>query len=336
MINNRRARWSKHLIGIGVTLVCLMVFIGQIDPVEVGRAFSEFNWQYLIYGSISLVIGYAFRILRWSIMLRAAGSKVDFKTCSAPFLGSITLNNVLPLRIGDVVRALIFPASMGITKTTATSSLIVERLIDLLTLLACLAFGVYALQQINIPSELKVSALTMALVGCLALVAGFFFSKMLSNLFIRLANRVGTTQVLGKLFNLVGGVFHSVDAMSRLKTLVSMLCISVFVWVGEAGLFYFILLGSGIDGSPLTALLVMSVATLSTLLPSSPGYVGTFHIAVFAAVSLVGGGAAQAGSYAVLVHLALWIPTTLAGALAIWLYPDLFKVARHKFLNVSR
>lgn len=107
-----------------------------------------------------------------------------------------------------------------------------------------------------------------------------------------------------------------------------MLLVSMLVWVGEAGLFYFVLLGTGVEGTAIIALLVMSVATLSTLVPSSPGYVGPFHLAAFTAISLVGGTATQAGSYAVIVHLALWLPTTLAGAIAIWIRPSLFKAAK--------
>jgi uncharacterized membrane protein YbhN (UPF0104 family) len=74
----------------------------------------------------------------------------------------------------------------------------------------------------------------------------------------------------------------------------------------------------------------MAITTLSTLVPSSPGYVGPFHLAAFTAVSMLGGSDAQAASFAVLVHLALWIPTSLVGALAIWSRPQLFRAARAK------
>lgn len=90
---------------------------------------------------ISLALGYMLRILRWSMMLRSTGARATFSDCCAPFLGSIALNNILPFRLGDVVRALVFPRSMGITRIIATSSLFVERLVDLMTLLVSLAIG---------------------------------------------------------------------------------------------------------------------------------------------------------------------------------------------------
>jgi len=322
--------WRKHLIGGVITLLTLFVFFDQVNSSDVLNALSKFQWVYLFFGLAFLGGGYALRIIRWSLMLKATGAHTTFKNCAAPFLGSIALNNILPLRLGDVIRALVFPGSMGISKTTATSSLIVERLIDLMTLLASLAIGLFAIRVIAVPEELKASAILLAIFGSCVLILGFLFSGSVSRFFKRLAvngdsiNSNGLTRI----YRILSNLMQEFEMMSRPRLLLSIIGISMLVWLGEAGLFYFVLLGSGVDGSPLVALLVMAVATLSTLLPSSPGYVGTFHLAAFSAITLVGGTEAQAGSYAVIVHLTLWLPTTLAGALAIWSNPGIFRTVK--------
>jgi hypothetical protein len=116
--------------------------------------------------------------------------------------------------------------------------------------------------------------------------------------------------------------------MCRPRILFLVLAVSLLVWSGEAGLFYFILAGLGINGTFVSAFFIMSIATLSTLLPSTPGYIGTFHLAGYTAITLIGGTPQQAGSFAVIVHLALWLPTTLAGIAAIIFSPNLFIGAR--------
>jgi uncharacterized protein (TIRG00374 family) len=326
----RRRGWAKHAVGGAITLLCLFAFFRQINFAELLRALENFQWSYLILGMAALACDYALRICRWSMMLRATGAGTTFRNCSAPFLGSIALNNVLPLRLGDVVRAFVFPSSMGITKTTATSSLIIERLIDLVSLLVCLGIGLFAIRTISIPPALKSTALTLAVAGGASLCLVFLFSGALSRFFSGLAAKAARSGSgkASKGYQVLGGLLHGFNAMSRPKVLLAMLVISLFVWIGESGLFYFVLLGAGMGGSPVVALFVMAVATLSTLVPSSPGYVGSFHLAVFTAISLVGGSLAQAGSYAVIVHLALWLPTTLAGAVAIWAKPHLFRAAK--------
>ncbi len=321
-----RRHWIKHLIAGGITLVCLLIFFRQIDYVQTVAALKDIDWIYIIFGVISLFFGYAARIFRWSIMLKAADSHITFRNCIAPFLGSVALNNVLPLRLGDLIRALVFPKSMGITKTTATSSLIVERLIDLMSLLLSFTIGLYAIKSITIPTELKTSAITLASIGSLVLFGGFLFSKRLGDFFKELANSQTPERLnLKTIHQTIASLLHSFNIMSRPRILITMLAVSMLVWIGEAGLYYFVLLGIHADGSIMIALLVMAIATLSTLIPSSPGYIGPFHLAAFTAISSVGGSGAQAGTYAIIVHLALWLSTTVAGAIAIWSQPDLFK-----------
>jgi glycosyltransferase 2 family protein len=324
-INFRRL--IKHSFGILLTIFCLFFFFRQVELNKLLHALGSFNWIYLIFGILFLGIGYAARILRWSIILKSAGADVGFKTCSAPFLGSITLNNVLPFRIGDIVRAIIFPASMGISKTTATSSLIIERLVDLLTLLVCFAIGLFAIKGIQIPEGLKNLVITLASIGFLVLLFVFCFSDVLAELFHNKA-KMAESEKITKIYRAARDLLRNFNSMSRPDVLIIMMAISVIVWIGEAGLFYFILQGVHFQSAPIESLLVMSVATLSTLIPSSPGYVGTFHLAVFTAFSLIGGTVGQASSYAIIVHLALWLPTTLSGAFAIWMHPELFRTAK--------
>jgi uncharacterized protein (TIRG00374 family) len=318
--------WVKHAIGLAITVLCVAAIAKRVDYREVLDALEHFHWPYLVLGIAFLGAGYSLRIFRWSILLGATGAPVTFGNCVAPFLGSIALNNVLPLRLGDLVRALVFPTAMGVSKTTATSSLVMERLIDLMTLLCCLAIGLFAIRTATVPPMIANSAVTLAIVGGVTLALGLLFSGPIARLLERqAATRTGR---MATVLATVAELFNGFAAMARPQVLVLVFVISMLVWVGESGLFYFVMIGFGLPATPLMALLVMAIATLSTLVPSSPGYVGPFHLAVFAAISLVGGTATQAGSYAVLCHLALWLPTTLAGSVAIACRPGLFRNAR--------
>ena len=320
-MKTRHLRWLRHLAAGIVTVACLALFARQLRGVDLRAAFADFGWGWLVPGLAALAAGYALRIWRWSLMLRSAGARIAVRDCAAPFLGSIALNNVLPLRLGDAIRALVFPVAMGITRTVATGSLVVERLIDMMTLVAATAIGLLAVRRVAIPSELERLALILALVGGVALLAGLLLSGPIGRRLLDPSRRGRTA---------VANLLLALDAMLRPRLLAGITLVSLLIWAGEAGLYGFVLRGSGIAVSPATALLVMALTTLATLVPSAPGYVGSFHLAAFAAVTLVGGTAAEAGAYAIVVHLALWLPTTLAGALALWLRPRLFRAARQE------
>ena len=71
--------------------------------------------------------------------------------------------------------------------------------------------------------------------------------------------------------------------------------------------------------TPAAALLTTAIANLATLVPSGPGYVGTFEAGVLLAVNgALGIGRGLALSYAVLLHVLLWLPVTVWGAIDWW------------------
>ena len=322
-----RKNWKRSIIGVLISVACLGFIAWRIDLDEVVKAIASFHWGWLVLGLSSLAFGYAMRIVRWSSLFRAAGAHIPSSRCAAPFLGSIALNNVLPMRLGDVVRALVFPSAIGVDRITATGSLVMERLVDLMTLLVCLVIGLAATSGAQLPEWLIDSAVSLAIAGSIFLALLFFFSGALSRRLARRMNPLMTSKrerVLNALHDLLVGF----DAMSRLPVLITLFALSMLVWAGEAGLFWSILRGFGLDASAGAAVVVMAIATLSTLVPSSPGYVGPFHLAAYSAIAMLGGTSAQAASFAVLAHLGVWLPTTLAGALAILFNPQLFGRAK--------
>jgi len=80
-----------------------------------------------------------------------------------------------------------------------------------------------------------------------------------------------------------------------------------------------LLVSLGIASSYPLALLVGSAANFATLIPSSPGYVGTFDgvlINVLHDAAAVAAG--QAAAYDVVVHATLFLPVVLVGTLVLW------------------
>lgn len=323
---SQRGKWVSLALGTLVSVACIAFIVHKIDVAQVKLAFQRFEWRYFALGVACLAFGYVMRILRWSRILNSAGARVSFRQCAAPFLGSIALNNVLPLRLGDVVRALVFPTSIGVPRATSTSSLVMERLVDLMTLILWLSASIMLSRHLSIPGWIKETALSLAIIGTLSLFAIFLWSGAIARQLKPM--RGGVARVLTSLL-------EGFEAMSRPRALATMLGLSLFVWVGEAGLFYSLLIGFGLDATPAAAVIIMAIATLATLVPSSPGYVGPFHLAAFAGITLLGGTNDQAASFAVLSHLGLWVPTTLAGVAAIAANPKMFRGLQQQQANTA-
>ncbi|TCV95753.1 hypothetical protein EC912_10297 [Luteibacter rhizovicinus] len=322
----------RLIIGCALSAVCLYFVFRNIRFEEVGRALATFRWPYLIVGVLSLAAGYTARIFRWKLLLKACGPKVTTAACASPFLASIALNNVLPFRLGDVVRALVFPAALGVTKTGATATLVLERLVDLLTLLMCLAVAASFFPKGALPASVVDIVIVLSVIGSVALLGLILFTGLIVRLVRWFATRIepkAPTKVV-VVVRAIADLVEALQSISRMRTVFAALAISFVAWAGELGLYLALMQGIGMAFSLPGGLLLMSMATIATLVPSSPGYVGPYHLAAFTAAHLMGGSSTQAMTLAVLCHLGVWLPTTIAGATVMIFNRNLFNAARNQ------
>jgi uncharacterized membrane protein YbhN (UPF0104 family) len=101
--------------------------------------------------------------------------------------------------------------------------------------------------------------------------------------------------------------------------LLRLLVLSLLAWSFELGLFFVILISFGLPATYPLALLVGSAANFATLVPSSPGYVGTFDGVLINVLHDVAGVATgPAAAYDVVVHATLFLPVVVVGTLVLW------------------
>jgi uncharacterized membrane protein YbhN (UPF0104 family) len=312
--------WRRVLLGLAVSAACLLLLVRQVDLAALGRALADADLGLVAIGIASLAVGYAARIVRWSFVLGAAGAPVAATRAVAPFLASIALNNVLPLRAGDIVRALVFPAAMGVPRTVAVASLVVERALDVGALAVMVTTGISLAGYLPLPAPLRAALIVIAVLVPVFFVLAAYLAPMVSR-------QLGDTGWRSALATAA----RDLGRMAAPKPLVFSILLSAVVWIFEAGLFWAVLHATGIAAPFATALAVCGAVTLVTIVPSSPGYVGTFHAAAYAAALATGGSGMQAAAFAVLAHLALWLPTSLAGALAMLAAPGLLAGFRKKY-----
>lgn len=316
---------ARSIVGWIISILCLGLIAWKVDLAGAVAAMQRFALPYLVVSIVSLTFGYSLRIVRWSWMLQAAGSRVRTSSCIVPFLGSIALNNLLPLRAGDIVRATVFPTAIGVDRTAALGSIVIERLLDLLTLVILLGVGATVIPNVVLPHWLVQITIIVSFTAVAALVLIFLFSGSIARALYRYCSLSKDRGFIVRTLQIVARMLEGFRHMSQPRSLAKIVVLSLLVWLGEAGAFYAIMLGFGMQQPPAAALLVMSFITLSTLVPSSPGYIGPFHLAAFSVIVLLNVNEEVATSFAVLSHLVLWVSTTAAGGIAMLVHPAVFR-----------
>jgi hypothetical protein len=95
---------------------------------------------------------------------------------------------------------------------------------------------------------------------------------------------------------------------------------SLAAWLAEGCVFWFAALALSSIDTPAAGWVALPVGTLATLIPSTPGYVGTFDYFTARAMSALGNDAMAATAYAILVHALLWLPPTVLGGVYLLLH----------------
>lgn len=308
----RRGRLVQLFAGLLISLVFIYALLSRVPLAQVGAALAQARPPLVAAALLGVAFSYGLRTERWAIMLRSLGAHVRFAEAAVPLMGCVALNNVLPLRAGDVMRILAFRRLTKVAPSMQLGSLVLERLLDIATLMAIL-FATLALRGVTALSpHIREGLQALALVAVLA-VAGFLAVPAPLRLIVRaVEGRLPRLKPAGESLLRLSG---AIAALSKPGLLARLAGLSVVAWLCEGSAYVCIALALGVGHALPAGLLALGLATLATTIPSSPGYVGTFHYFAALALTQTGAAAALAAAFAILIHAVLWVSTTVAGFL---------------------
>src|SRR5712691_6204370 len=160
-------RWQSLLLGIIVSVVLLAYALNGVDLNKLSGVLVSGNYLYLIPVIVITLFSMLFRSLRWRTLLKDRITiNHSFNILNASYL----FNTILPLRLGEVVRAfLVTRLKPPIPLFTALSSIVVERLMDLFAVVIFVVIAVLiAPVDPGIQAAAKVTAI-VAVVGTVVL-----------------------------------------------------------------------------------------------------------------------------------------------------------------------
>jgi uncharacterized protein (TIRG00374 family) len=309
-------RWLRPVGGLLVAAVFVYLAFGRLQWSEIEAVLRSASMPPLVLALVALAAGFFVRVLRWWWMLRALEPELGLHRCVRPFLVSIAINNTLPLRAGDLVRAFGFANALRSPPMRVIGTLVIERVLDMFVLLAFFFAGLLGIAGGAFPQAFVTTGVvlgTLCLAGILVLI---LVPDRLERLFLRLlrSRPLAKQRWTQQASTLIEQLFAGLSLLRSPTRALGLLTLSLVAWTLEGSMFAAVAWSLQTDASPLGPWFALSTGTLATLLPSSPGYVGTFDY--FAMLGLVAYGASRtaAAAFALLVHLILWLPVTLVGA----------------------
>lgn len=308
-------RWIIPLLGLGITGFFLWLLLSKVEWNEVSGALSRISLVSLLIALGFLAVGYTVRVVRWWSMLRVLDPGVSLSACGWPFLVSIAVNNLLPFRAGDALRIVGFRKQLRAPAMRLLGTLLIERLLDLMTLLVFFFLGLSGVTASKVPEYFIRLTSFIAIGGAVAVLAILFFTRQIERLFYWIADRPGLV-VRGWSAPMKEHIGHLLDALRVLQTptfTLKLIALSVIVWGFEGAVFATVAHALSPESATAGPWFALSTGTLATLIPSSPGYVGTFDYFAMLGMMAYGAERSSATAFAVVVHVVLWLPLTIAG-----------------------
>ncbi len=167
-----RLRTLQAVVGIGISAVLLWLALRGLDLGRTWLALKGANFWYLVPAVLIYFLGVALRGLRWQRLLLPI-ERIPARQAIALLIVSYTVNNVVPARMGDVMRVFMLARETGIRKSASLATVVLERLLDVLAILAIIvACTVFLSWPSPLLTALRIAAV-MAIVatGLLILIA---------------------------------------------------------------------------------------------------------------------------------------------------------------------
>ncbi|MHB1415340.1 MAG: lysylphosphatidylglycerol synthase transmembrane domain-containing protein [Chloroflexota bacterium] len=309
----------KHLrllLGLILSVLALVAITQTVDINQAATALRDVDYLWLLPAIAIGPLSVWFKAMRWRVLFLPRTGLRTAKLFDILAIGYL-INTVFPARLGDPARAFLASDLEGVPAANALSTIVAERLLDLLTLLV---FLVLLMPYINLPDWLSYPAVVVgaaASLGFVALVAIGRKRDRLTPLIERVARRLprlNPETVTRQVEHLLSGF----DAFNSRSACAAIAGWSVVVWVLAAVQNAFVLVAFHSPAPFSAAALVLIVNALGMLIPSSPGYVGVFHYLTVLTLAIYGVAAGLALSYAVVLHLAIFLPLVLLGLAATW------------------
>lgn len=300
-----RSRVLVALGGLVLSGVFLWLAIRDADPDAVRGALGDADVELVLLAVGGFMVGYFFQATRWRNI--AGTPHVRRRRFYEMVLGGLACNNVLPIRIGEVVRAGWLSREAPMSGGRALGSVALDRVCDVITLAVFLAIG---LQAVPTPDWLR-----RLVIGAVILVVLIVAVLVFARLYTR--SQIRDRRERGRIRRIVRDTIDFLgEPIGRHKAAVWM-ALSAGAWVLGAVGVSLVARSVGIDLEPLEAVFVASALALGVAIPSSPGYIGTYQWIGVAALGLLDVPASQALAFAILMQASWYVPTTVVGGAII-------------------
>jgi len=310
------------VIGLAVGLVAL--FLRNADLAQVWKSVAAARLDYLLLALALIAVGFVIRAERWKYLLEPIGH-TRFRNVFRTTVIGFGASAVLPARAGEVIRPYLLARKEGLSATAAFATILVERILDLVAVLALLAAFLIAFdpgleaRDSAVFSAIRFGGLIMAPVALGALIVMFFMAGHPDTLhrWLLKAEAVLPARIASMIARLARTFAEGFGVVRRPERLIAAVAWSIVLWISIAAGIWAVSIAFGIQMPFTGAWLMLAPLVVGVAVPT-PGGVGGFHEAYrIGATAFFGADNNTAVGAAIVLHALSMLPVAIVALVFI-------------------
>ncbi len=307
----------KVFIGIVISAIFILLAFREVDFQEMLQTLKNAKYIWLIPAISFMLFSHWARAVRWRYILAPIQNVNVHPLFSALMIG-YAANNIFPLRLGEFLRAFAIGKTQQISKSSAFATVIVERLIDILSLLVLLSCAVLFFP---LPDIIKNSGYFIFIITISAIIFIVLLMEKTEST-IRILGKILPSRIFNFVQKVVRSFLQGFTVLKKTDHYLTIIILSILVWVLYIGTVYTSFFAFDFPQkyniNLFSSLIVLVIVSIGIMIPSSPGFVGTYHWFCMKSLSLFGVPESEALSFAVISHAMNTIPFTVIGLFYFW------------------
>jgi glycosyltransferase 2 family protein len=304
------------LIGAAIGLLALFIAFHGVNLAAAARAAEQANFLWLAFSFVLVCLSILLRAMRWQAL---------FTHTRGLHLGNVFgvlnvgyfVNNITP-RVGEIVRAVLLGQVEPVSRVEAFSTIVVERVADLLAVIVLLFAS---MQAVHFSSEALRSAGKVGAVFALLLLALMLLAvrkRSATLAIVAMAIRPFPEHWRQGILDKTASVLAGMGALNDPAAAAKVIGFTILIYLVNVAAMEAQLVAFHMQFTPAVPFFLIGAASLGLIIPV-PGGIGVWEASiVFVLTSLLGIDRNQAAGLAVVSHLIFFAPPMIFAALYLW------------------
>jgi len=320
----------KFSIGLLFSILGLVYAFRQFNWNEFIDSLRGVNYWYLIGAMAIQLTAVWLRALRWKWLLSPIKIVPLWTTFNATIIGYFG-NSVLPVRMGELLRAYIVANNSTLSVAQVIGSLIVERMLDILGVVILALIFLLNFDIIDIPNWFifSIVLITIILFGILFLIS----SKKNNWEFIKQRKYLFQSKIGLKIYTIFKNIITGLSVINNAPNKIGVYGFILVLWGMYYLSFIFVVNSINLGLNWVDSGVLFLLLSLAISIPAAPGYIGTYHATcVGALTNIYNIGLSESQAFAVLAHAINFVPIVIVGA--IFFLKNSMKFSKLKSLEI--